>query len=145
MGGEVHPYSFAENNAEEVAVLEHVETFRKQFTQLYPQRPTLLLTPKNEYGAEVRHRRTGSDEATSSEVWLNDWRDKKLVCTTIKPTKLPFKELSTVEGCAKFVADYFQYKTLIDPYALVRTLSLYHFQSQKWIRKKHMMCMIWLN
>jgi hypothetical protein len=45
---------------------------------------------------------------------------QKFVCTTIRPTQLPFKELYTLEGAAKFVADYISYEELSKPTELVR-------------------------
>ncbi|PRP72990.1 Pyruvate decarboxylase [Planoprotostelium fungivorum] len=103
------PQNSTENNSEEIAVLQHVGVFRSGFTQHYSQRPTLLLTPKNEHGLE------------------------KLVCTTIKPTKLPYKELYTVNGCAKFVTDYFKYVPLEEPHSLPEVMPSpnYTFREQQ--------------
>ena len=51
----------------------------------------LLLAPKNERGI------------------------RKFICTTIRPTKLPYTELYHWEKCAKFIADYLEYEELPDP------------------------------
>jgi hypothetical protein len=49
------------------------------------------LTPKNELGI------------------------RKFICTTIRPTKLPFTQLYDWEQCSKFVADYIEYEELEFP------------------------------
>ncbi|KAI8847415.1 hypothetical protein BC829DRAFT_418416 [Chytridium lagenaria] len=43
---------------------------------------------------------------------------KKFVCTTIRPTQLPFKELYDYRSCAKFVSDYLSYEVLEPPHEL---------------------------
>ena len=40
---------------------------------------------------------------------------RKFICTTIRPTKLPFTELYEWEKCSKFVADYLEYEELEFP------------------------------
>jgi len=40
---------------------------------------------------------------------------RKFICTTIRPTKLPFTELYEWEKCSKFIADYLEYEELSDP------------------------------
>jgi hypothetical protein len=40
---------------------------------------------------------------------------RKFICTTIRPTKLPFTELYEWEKCSKFIADYLEYEELTDP------------------------------
>jgi hypothetical protein len=47
------PETYQSNSSEEEAVLEYVDNFRKQFSQLYPQRCDLLLFPKNECNIPV--------------------------------------------------------------------------------------------
>jgi hypothetical protein len=39
----------------------------------------------------------------------------KFICTTIRPTKLPYTELYDWEKCAKFVADFLEYEQLEYP------------------------------
>ena len=41
------------NTPRDEVVLEYIDNFRRQFVQLYPDRPKLFLHPKNEHGAEV--------------------------------------------------------------------------------------------
>ena len=64
---------------------------RTQFIELYPLRRELLLLPRNEAGV------------------------KKFVCTTIRPTQMPYKDLYEVDACAKFLADFLVYEPLEDP------------------------------
>ena len=45
----------------------------------------------------------------------NEWGLRKFICTTIRPTKLPFVELYEWEKCAKFVSDYLEYEELFEP------------------------------
>lgn len=85
------PDSFKKNTLKESLVLEYVQHFRKQFIQLYPDRRPLMLTPLNEAGVP------------------------KFVCTTLRPTQLPFKELYDLEACARFVAAYVHYEPLEIP------------------------------
>jgi len=39
----------------------------------------------------------------------------KFICTTIRPTKLPFTELYEWEKCSKFVSEYLEYEELFEP------------------------------
>eukprot|EP01137_Pigoraptor_chileana_P033672 Opistho-2@24921 len=85
------PESYKSNSYKEELALAFVENFRRQFVQLYPDRKPLLLCPPNENGIE------------------------KFVCTTLRPTLLPYKELYDYDGCASFVADYLVYEPLANP------------------------------
>ena len=44
---------------------------------------------------------------------------QKFVCSTIRPTQLPYKELYNWDGAAEFVADYLNFKPLEIAYELV--------------------------
>ncbi|KAJ3300534.1 hypothetical protein HK104_010476 [Borealophlyctis nickersoniae] len=88
------PKSYYTNSKKETMVLQFVENFSRQYRQLYPGRKELLLCPKNHFGV------------------------KKFVCTTIRPTQLPYKELYDYRGCAKFVADCLSYEPLEPPHEL---------------------------
>lgn len=79
------------NTLKESLVLEFVEHFRKQFIQLYPDRRPLILSPLNEAGTP------------------------KFVCTTLRPTLVPLKELYDVQTCARFLAAYLHYEPLEVP------------------------------
>ncbi|KXS13619.1 hypothetical protein M427DRAFT_500237 [Gonapodya prolifera JEL478] len=88
------PRSYIENSAKEELILEYVENFRRQYAQVYPGRKDLLLCPGNEFGV------------------------KKFICTTIRPTQLPFRQLYNYDTCARFVADYITYVPLQPPHEL---------------------------
>jgi hypothetical protein len=85
------PRVYSENSSKEELVLEHVLEYERQFKVIYDPVRSLLLTPKNEKGI------------------------RKFICTTIRPTKLPFVELYDWKKCAKFVADFIDYEELEFP------------------------------
>ena len=85
------PRCFYENTSKEELVLEHVLEYKRQFKVIYDPLRKLILAPKNERGL------------------------RKFICTTIRPTKLPYVELYDWDKCAKFVADYLDYEELEDP------------------------------
>lgn len=85
------PLSFRENTPKEELVLEHVLYWQSQFTTTYNQDRQLLLAPKNEAGV------------------------LKFICTTVRPTKLPYKHLYNWDACAKFLANYLEYEELEYP------------------------------
>jgi hypothetical protein len=64
-----------------------------QFVEHYPKRRPPFLAPRNECGVE------------------------KFLCTTLRPSQLPFTELYDWERCARFVADFLRYDPLEDPLA----------------------------
>mmetsp|Transcript_26582 Transcript_26582/g.52382 ORF Transcript_26582/g.52382 Transcript_26582/m.52382 type:complete len:109 (-) Transcript_26582:2463-2789(-) len=78
-----HPKSYSTNTSKEETVLEYVEDFRRQFVQVFPQRRPLMLCPKNECGV------------------------RKFVCTTIRPSLLPYNEIYNLRDAATFVSDFF--------------------------------------
>ena len=82
---------YYENTSKEELVLEHVLEYKRQFKVIYDPMRKLLLAPKNE--GKIR----------------------KFICTTIRPTKLPYVELYDWEKCAKFIADYLEYEELPEP------------------------------
>eukprot|EP01047_Picozoa_sp_COSAG01_P046288 COSAG01_NODE_4333_length_5127_cov_1906.030827_1_plen_549_part_10 len=83
--------TYSTNDTREKKILEYIEDFNMQFTQLYPERRPLLLCPRNECGV------------------------RKFVCTTLRPTQLPYKELYDFRSCAGFVSDYINFELLADP------------------------------
>ena len=85
------PRCYTENTSKEEIVLEHVLEYNRQFKIIYDPLRELLLAPENECGK------------------------RKFICTTIRPTKLPFVELYEWESCAKFIADYLEYEELPEP------------------------------
>ena len=93
-----HPLSYQQNTNKEEICLEYVHNFNKQFVELFPHRRPLFLTALNEAGV------------------------KKFVCTTVKPTQLPFRDLYDHTHCAQFFANFFTYEPLENPTALPRYL-----------------------
>ena len=79
-------------------VLEHVLEYARQFKIIYTPTRELLLAPSNECGK------------------------RKFICSTIRPTKMPFTELYNYSECAKFVADYLEYEELEYPDRLPDTI-----------------------
>lgn len=82
---------YTENTTKEELVLEHVLEYEKHFKICYDPNRQLLLCPKNECGI------------------------MKFICSTIRPTKLPFTELYEWDHCAKFIADFLEYEELDPP------------------------------
>ena len=72
-------------------MLEHVLEYARQFKIIYDPTRELLLAPQNECGKN------------------------KFICTTIRPTKLPFTQLYGYQDCAKFVSNYLEYEELAVP------------------------------
>ena len=52
-------------------------------------------------------------------VKINCFNLQKFVCTTVRPTQLPYKELFNWDGAAEFVADYLNFVSLDPPHDLV--------------------------
>ena len=72
-------------------MLEHVLEYQRQFKIIYNPLRELLLAP------------------------LNECNKRKFICSTIRPTKLPYTELKEYRGCANFVANYLEYEELAVP------------------------------
>jgi hypothetical protein len=94
------PESYYSNSSKEDLVLSFAENFNRQYTQLYPGRKELLLSPPNEMDT------------------------KKFISSFIRPTQLPFNELYDYRSCAKFVASFLNYVPLEPPHDLVRYCSI---------------------
>eukprot|EP00040_Diaphanoeca_grandis_P030622 m.181401 g.181401 ORF g.181401 m.181401 type:complete len:983 (+) comp32062_c0_seq1:170-3118(+) len=86
-----YPNSYKVNTTKEQLSLKFVANFVRQYVHLYNNRTPLFITPPNECGVP------------------------KFVCTTIRPTLLPFKDLYTHSAIASFVADYITYEFLPTP------------------------------
>ena len=71
--------------------MEHVLEYKRQFKVIYDPLRKLLLAPRNERSI------------------------RKFICTTIRPTKLPYTDLYQWDKCAKFVADFLEYEELVEP------------------------------
>eukprot|EP00639_Heterosigma_akashiwo_P011313 CAMPEP_0206382938 /NCGR_PEP_ID=MMETSP0294-20121207/13602_1 /ASSEMBLY_ACC=CAM_ASM_000327 /TAXON_ID=39354 /ORGANISM="Heterosigma akashiwo, Strain CCMP2393" /LENGTH=207 /DNA_ID=CAMNT_0053832803 /DNA_START=53 /DNA_END=673 /DNA_ORIENTATION=+ len=87
------PESYLTNSNKELLCLEYVKNFRTKFHECYPNKKDLYLTARNEFNVE------------------------KFLCTTIRPTQLPFKEVYELEDCAEFVARFLHYEPLENPTA----------------------------
>ena len=72
-------------------MLQYVANFQRQFEDLYPKRRPLLLCPRNECGM------------------------RKFICTTVRPTELPHRDLYHAPACAQFVANLLAYEPLEPP------------------------------
>ena len=79
---------YEENTSKEELVLEHVLEYQRQFKIIYDPIRDLLLAPKNECGK------------------------RKFICSTIRPTKMPFTQLYDYASCAEFVSNYLEYEEL---------------------------------
>ncbi|BFY98616.1 hypothetical protein BsWGS_01656 [Bradybaena similaris] len=95
---DTYPPSYKSNEGKELKVIEYCKTFLKQYNHLCDHRRPIFLKPFNEFDV------------------------KKLVCTTIVPTQLPYKDLLDWPGIAEFVAGYLNYVKLRPPCKLPRTL-----------------------
>jgi hypothetical protein len=82
------PLTYRSNSTKEELCFEYVGTFLEQYKELYPKRQLPYMTAENEYGV------------------------KKFVCTTLRPTELPFQELYDLHECASFIAGYMIYEPL---------------------------------
>ena len=88
------PESYRNNTQKEELMLQYVANFRRQFEDLYPKRRSLMLCPRNECGM------------------------RKFICTSVRPTQLPFEEIYNYKECAAFVADFIHYEPLELPTSL---------------------------
>jgi hypothetical protein len=88
------PVSYAENTEFEELALEYLNDFCQQFSQVYPDRLEPYVMCRNELGV------------------------RKPLCSFIKPSKLPFKELYDLKDCSRFFSDFVMYEQLQDPLRL---------------------------
>ena len=86
------PESYRENTLKEELCLEHLMQYRKEFASAIDFKRELFLYQMNETGKF------------------------KFICTTIRPTKVPYPELYEYEACAKFIADFIEYEELNPPH-----------------------------
>ena len=87
------PASYTSNSTQEELCLEYVGSFVDQFSSVYPKRNRPFVTAENECGVQ------------------------KFVCTTVRPTLLPFPELYDYIECASFLAGFIHYEPLDPPEA----------------------------
>ncbi|XP_078734975.1 dynein regulatory complex subunit 7 [Lampetra fluviatilis] len=98
-GWDEPPPSFRENSPREEELLVLADSFQRQYSLLYPDRRPLLLCPANECGVQ------------------------KFVCTTLRPTLVPYLELHHWQGSASFVSDCVVPAPLEPPTALPSRLA----------------------
>nr|CCA24118.1 conserved hypothetical protein [Albugo laibachii Nc14] len=84
------PETYEANTLKEQLCLEYVSQFCGHFEQMYPSRKSLYMCPLNERGI------------------------KKFVCTTIRPTLLPYAELYEWITLASFISGMIQYEPLVN-------------------------------
>lgn len=84
------PETYKTNTLKEQLCLEYVNQFCGHFEQMYPSRKSLYMCPLNERGI------------------------KKFVCTTIRPTLLPYAEVYDWNALALFISGMIQYEPLAD-------------------------------
>ena len=100
--------SYRSNSEKEVLILKYVENFRRQYHHIYGDRKGLLLYPSNECGTPV-----GEYYSPTTPIL------QKFVCTTLRPTMLPYSELTSWNSAADFLADHLIYDLLEPSYELV--------------------------
>ncbi|KAG7389750.1 hypothetical protein PHYPSEUDO_009670 [Phytophthora pseudosyringae] len=83
--------SYASNSPKEQLCLEYIAGFQRQFERMFPTRRPLYLHPPNEKGVP------------------------KFVCTSIRPTLLPYRDLYDCHALARFLAGVVEYEPLANP------------------------------
>ncbi|KAE8910917.1 Dynein regulatory complex subunit 7 [Phytophthora fragariae] len=83
--------SYVSNTPKEQLCLEYIAGFQRQFERMFPKRRPLYLHPPNEKGVP------------------------KFVCTTIRPTLLPYRDLYDCHALARFLAGVVEYEPLANP------------------------------
>ncbi|XP_066249552.1 dynein regulatory complex subunit 7 [Euwallacea similis] len=92
------PETYLRNSDKEKLLLLYTENFRRQICFKYPDRKPLFLACDNECGIQ------------------------KMVCTTIRPTTLPYSQISSWAESSKFVADHVKFEPLEEPVLIPRHL-----------------------
>jgi len=92
------PESYLTVSPKEERMIGYAQTFQRTFGELYPHRRPLFISPPNEAGTN------------------------KLVCTTLRPTIMPFPSLWEYGSAAHFVSEFIRYEPLEDPVACPRYL-----------------------
>ncbi|KAF4043938.1 putative TGc domain-containing protein [Phytophthora infestans] len=83
--------SYGSNTPKEQLCLEYIAGFQRQFERMFPTRRPLYLHPPNEKGVP------------------------KFVCTTIRPTLLPYRDLYDCHTLSRFLARVVEYEPLANP------------------------------
>jgi len=82
------PESYRANTPKEELMLEYIRKYESQFENIHPKRRRPMLAPRNECGM------------------------RKFICTTLRPTQLPYPEVYDYKRCAQFVSDFIRYEPL---------------------------------
>ncbi|GIQ88390.1 hypothetical protein KIPB_010631, partial [Kipferlia bialata] len=85
------PPSYSTLSVKEEVILEYIQHFESFLSTAHVDRRKLFIAP------------------------LNEGDLPRFVCTTIRPTLTPHKELYNVDTCARFVSDAVSYEPLQDP------------------------------
>ena len=87
------PFCYTESSQKESLVLEHIKDYERQFRLVFRDHANrdFLLTP------------------------LNECKTEKFICTTMRPTQLPFLELYDWAHSADFIANFLEYEELNPP------------------------------
>ena len=107
------PESYRSNSEKEELILTYAENFRRQYHHIYRDRKPLFLCPTNECGIPV------PTVFFSINWFLFIDTEQKLVCTSIRPTVLPYSDLIEWKSTADFIADHLNYDPLKPAYELV--------------------------
>lgn len=113
------PESYLSNSNKEKLLLLYTENFRRQFGYKYPHRKQLFLASNNECGMQVSRKLQSFPQG-----WIDGARCdffQKMVCTTIRPTTLPYPEIETWKDCAKFVGNSLRFEPFEIPTLIVST------------------------
>ena len=106
------PATYTVNSPKEARVLAYAREFQRTFGELYPHRRPLFLMPENEAGVP------------------------KLVCTTLRPTEMPYHKLYEYQSAAHFVSEFIKYEPLENPVkfpsCLPSPLTVINWQAGDW-------------
>ena len=86
------PSSYKVNSTKEELCFEYIKQFNEQFKALYPFRKPLYMIADNEVGVP------------------------KFVCSTLRPSQLPYQELYDLYEVASFLSGYMIYEPLDSPF-----------------------------
>ena len=84
----MEPEAYRTNTPKEEIMLTYLRKFEQQFANMHPKRRLPILAPRNECGM------------------------RKFICTTLRPTQLPYQDVYDYDKCAAFVAGYIRYEPL---------------------------------
>ena len=106
---EALPQAYRSNSRKEELALAFVANFVRQFRHLYNNRKPVCSPPRP---AAPAHRPRLTARRQLFITLPNECDVPKFVCTTVRPTQLPFKQLYNHDGASAFVADFVTYQQL---------------------------------